>query len=81
MSAAVPAGIRNWAPAFEVTTMTKAKDRTESAKDQESKAGSKRPDDGQELDAEIVRDLEVDEQANDVRGGPCPASTKAGWGQ
>jgi hypothetical protein len=54
--------------------MTQAKDRTESAKDQESMAGSKRPDDGQELDAEIVRDLEVDEQASDVRGGPCSHS-------
>jgi hypothetical protein len=25
-----------------------------------------------DLDAEIVKDLELDDRANDIRGGPCP---------
>ena len=54
--------------------MTNAKDRTAGAKDREAEAPPQKPDEGHELDAEILRDLEPGEQADDVRGGACPKS-------
>lgn len=49
--------------------MTKAKDRAEKRKDQGPGERPQKPDERRDLDAEIVRDLEVDEEAGAVRGG------------
>lgn len=40
-----------------------------------AKVSTQMPDDGQELDIEIVRDLDVDAQADDVQGG-CLMTTQ-----
>lgn len=55
---------------------TRAANRTASANDRAAEPAGRTPGEAAELDAEIVRDLEADEAARDVRGGPCPASTK-----
>jgi len=54
--------------------MTKAEDRTRNAHGQERQAPREDPADGRELDEEIVRDLELNEQAAEVRGGGCASS-------
>ena len=45
-----------------------------SPKEREPQDPKDAPDEGPDLDAEIVRDLELDGQAEDVRGGHCPTS-------
>jgi hypothetical protein len=59
--------------------MTRAKDQTTAAKDERAEAQQRSPERDEHLDAEIVRDLEVDEGADDVRGGPC-GNSKLGAG-
>ena len=54
--------------------MTNPKDRTASTKDRAADHPPQKPDKDHELDAEILRDLEPDEQSDDVRGGACPRS-------
>lgn len=54
--------------------MTKTKDPTASGKDREAMPPPENADGGKELDAEIVRDLELDDRAEQVRGGACPTS-------
>jgi hypothetical protein len=49
--------------------MTKAKDQAPDAKDVESSVAHEKGNEQQELDAEIVRDLEAEGEAIDVRGG------------
>jgi hypothetical protein len=57
--------------------MTTKKESTPHAERQGPQRLPPEPDRREELDAEIVRDLEVDERAADVRGGIC-ASSHAG---
>jgi hypothetical protein len=54
--------------------MTNPKNPTTAADDQEEQAPREAPAEARELDAEIVRDLEIGEQAGDVRGGICASS-------
>jgi hypothetical protein len=54
--------------------MTNPADQERAAKDRKPEVPPTRPDTGEDLEAEIVRDLEVSEQADDVRGGACPRS-------
>ena len=49
--------------------MTDQRTRTAMPQDAESQPLSGKPNEDHELDAEIVRDLEVDAHAEDVRGG------------
>jgi|KBSSwiStaDraftv2_1062776.scaffolds.fasta_scaffold3573289_2 hypothetical protein len=45
--------------------------RSDAAKQPEAASPPPRPADPDRLDAEIVKDLELDEHAEDVRGGRC----------
>jgi hypothetical protein len=54
--------------------MTRAKDRTADTADQQDQSRREAPAESQELDAEIVRDLEIDEHGDEVRGGGCASS-------
>ena len=49
--------------------MTGATDRKASAKDRVAEPPPKKPSEKTELDAEIVKDLELDERDADARGG------------
>lgn len=49
--------------------MTTPEERTKISRDPDQKDASKKIEASPDLDAEIVRDLEVDEQADAVRGG------------
>ena len=54
--------------------MTNSKDHSAGAKGREADPPPQKPDKDHELDAEILRDLEPDEQSDDVRGGVCTRS-------
>lgn len=56
--------------------MTSSEDPKKTA-EQHRAVGPRKPTDGRELDAEIVRDLEVDERTVEVRGG-CVGSLPGG---
>ena len=49
--------------------MTSPQDRNAEPNDPATQSRPRKADDGHELDAEVVRDLELDGQAEDVRGG------------
>jgi len=49
--------------------MTSGQDRNAKSRDEEPPRMSAEADEGHELDAEVVRDLELDRQATDVLGG------------
>jgi hypothetical protein len=55
--------------------MTKPDDRKAEGKDR-AEVRPRQPEDADDLDAEIVRDLEVGEEASDIRGG-CSCGTSA----
>jgi len=57
--------------------MTSQRDKTAKVKDAESDDRSRQSDEHRDLDAEIVRDLEVGERGEDVRGG-APLSAYCG---
>jgi glycyl-tRNA synthetase alpha subunit len=54
--------------------MTKAKDRAAQPKDRQADHKPKTPGNGRELYVEILRDLDLDPQQANVRGGACPTS-------
>ena len=51
--------------------VTKPKDQPTDVEGRAQQAQREEPSEARELDAEIVRDLEVDEQADGIRGGQC----------
>ena len=51
--------------------MTKSKASATGVNAQEAETKLPQPDKGQDLDAEIVRDLDADGEANEARGGVC----------
>jgi len=52
--------------------VTDAKDRKDQPRAEVERPPRKR-NDGHELDAEVVKDLEVDDQANEIAGGNMPS--------
>jgi hypothetical protein len=63
---------------MEDSSMTEPKDQAATKTDRQSKVSIQGRDDDKELDAEIVRDLEADDQAANARGGkPCNNTAQA----
>ena len=61
--------------------MTSTQDRNAESKHQDPQGRGRKIDEGHELDAEIVSDLELDEGADGIRGGGnCGGSHNSGCG-
>jgi hypothetical protein len=54
--------------------MTNKDDPIKAGENRESQLPTPKDEQHRDLDSEIVRDLDVDEHGDDVRGGACPTS-------